>query len=105
VLPLLAAGVPSTQFAYLGVDTTTSDSAVIAMQTSMLTDVFSNAHMWAHIRAENMLNEINPALFNSLITATPDTIIFPNPPPPPCRGVLTVTEMSTGLNPAVTMAS
>ena len=95
VLPLLQAGVPSAYYGTLA-DTSTTDSAIVATQKGLLVDVFNNGHMWARVKAENMLAMLDTVLYDSLLNGNPDTLLFPTIPPPPCKGVLAVTEMSNG---------
>ena len=61
-------------------------------QVDTLQYIAAIATMWAHARAESWLNLYNGTPLN-------DTLLYPNlsaPPPIPCPGVLTVTELSNG---------
>lgn len=98
----LRAGAPTTMNTELAafVDSMSDSTFRATVLTIAIGDLYTSKG-WAKVQVENLLQEMAPMLFDSLMTGTPDTLLYPQPdtvlpvtPSPP--GVLTITELSQG---------
>jgi hypothetical protein len=65
-----------------------------------LVQIFDNSHFWSRTGAENVLCTYFPDTLKAMLTAMPDTLLYPNPDSavyePSPSGALAVTEISQG---------
>jgi hypothetical protein len=94
-------GAPTTTFAsYAAAYDTLTDSTFYAGLLADMPEMFTTSTGWAKNKVENVMQLLCPMLYDSLIVAQPDTLLYPESDSlkayPSDKGVLTVTELSQG---------